>query len=68
MGAVVSWFEAEGVRIPNRERYHVRIVEAHEAKDMMAYRAAVNGYEQVAREAYRRLAISRGKGRGKAGE
>jgi hypothetical protein len=63
MGAVVSWFEAEGVRIPSKQRkkYHTCIVEAYEAKDMVAYREAVNGYEWVAREAYRRLATRRGK-------
>jgi aspartate oxidase len=57
MGAVVSWFEAEGVRLPakQRKKYHARIVGAHAAKDMVAYRDAVNGYEMAAREAYRRL-------------
>jgi hypothetical protein len=57
VGAVVSWFEAEGVRLPakQRKKYHARIVGAHAAKDMVAYRDAVNGYEMAAREAYRRL-------------
>lgn len=55
VGAVVKWLEAQGVRIPNRERYHRRIVETHNAKDMAAYREAINGYEEAARDAYRRL-------------
>ena len=68
VGAVVSWFEAEGVRIAagRREKCHVRIVEAYKARDMVAYREAVTSYEWVFREAYRRLSTRRGKG--KAGE
>ena len=67
-GAVVSWFEAEGVRISakQRKKYHALIVEAYEVKDMVTYREAVNGYEWVVREAHRRLSTRRGKG--KAGE
>lgn len=63
VGAVVSWFEAEGVRIPapRREKGHARIVEAYNARDMVAYREAVTSYEWVFREAYRRLATRRGK-------
>jgi hypothetical protein len=63
VGAVVTFFESEGVRIPSREIFHARIVEAYDAKDMVAYREAVNGYEQVTREAYRQLS-RRGKGPG----
>jgi hypothetical protein len=55
VGAVVAWFETQGARIPERETYHRRIVEAHSAQDMAAYREAVNAYEEAAREAYRRL-------------
>ena len=65
VGAVVAFFEAEGARIPRRKMYHARIVEAYEAKDTVAYREAVNSYEQVAREAYRRLPR---RGRGPAGQ
>jgi hypothetical protein len=67
VGAVVSWFEAEGVRIsaPRRKKYHARIVGAYKAKNMVAYREALNGYEEAARVAYRRLPR---RGKGKAGE
>jgi hypothetical protein len=67
-GAVVAFFEAEGVRIPakRRERCHASIVAAYNARDMVAYREAVTSYEWVVREAYRRLSTRRGKG--KAGE
>lgn len=61
-GALVGGYEAEGARVPNRERYHARIVEAHAARDMSAYQEAVNGYVEAAREAYR---AGRG-GKGKA--
>ena len=55
-GALVAGYEAEGARMPEelRERYHARIAGAHEARDMSAYREAINGYEESAREAYRR--------------
>jgi hypothetical protein len=64
---VVSWFEAKGVRIPagQRKKHHARILEAHAAQEMAAYREAVNGYEAAARVAYRRLPR---RGKGKAGE
>ena len=52
--ALVAGYEAEGARIPNREIYHARIAEAHDTRDMNAYREALNGYVQAAREAYRR--------------
>ena len=65
VGAVVSWFEAEGVKLPaeRREKCYARIVGAYKARDMVAYREAVNGYEWVFREAYRRLSTRRGKGK-----
>ena len=53
-GALVAVYEAEGAPIPNRQRYHARIAEAHDAQDMPAYREAINGYVEAAREAYRR--------------
>ena len=56
VGAVVAWYGAEGVGVPNRETYHARIVEAHSARDMVAYRASLNGYKEAAREAHRRRA------------
>ena len=67
VGSVVGWFEAEGARIPaqRRKKCHARIVEAYKAGDMVGYREAVNAYEWVVREAYRRLSR---RGRGKAGE
>jgi hypothetical protein len=67
VGAVVGFFEAKGARIPaqRREKCHARIVAAYKARDMEAYREAVNVYEWVVREAYRRLSR---RGRGKAGE
>ena len=52
-GALVAGYEAEGGRVPDREMYHARIAEAHDARDMDAYREALNGYVQAAREAYR---------------
>ena len=57
-GALVGGYEAEGARIPAelREGYHARIVEAHNARDMVAYSEAVNGYVEAAREAYHRRA------------
>jgi hypothetical protein len=57
-GALVGGYEAEGARMPAdlRERYHASILEAHNARDMDAYREAVNGYVEAAREAYRRRA------------
>ena len=55
-GALVSGYEAEGALMPDelRARYHARIVEAHNVRDMTAYQEAVNGYVKAAREAYRR--------------
>lgn len=57
-GALVAGYEAEGARMPAelRQRYHARIAEAHDARDMTAYREAINGYEEAAREAYHRRA------------
>jgi hypothetical protein len=62
-GAAVAWFEAGGARISAKRRkaYHARIVRAHEDRDMVAYREAVNGYEEAAREAYLRFKREEGK-------
>jgi hypothetical protein len=40
--------------MPQREQYHARLVAAHDARDMAAYRIALNGYVEAAREAYRK--------------
>jgi hypothetical protein len=53
-GERVANFEATGARMPQRERYHARLVAAHDARDMAAYRVALNGYVEAAREAYRK--------------
>ena len=53
-GELVAALEATGIRIPHRERYHVRLVAAHDARDMSAYRIALNGYVEAARVAYRK--------------
>ncbi len=52
-GALVAGLEATGARMPQRERYHARLVAAHDARDMAAYQIALNGYVAAAREAYR---------------
>ncbi len=53
-GALVARLEAEGAKMTQRELYHARIVEAHETRDMGAYRSALNGYVEAARAAVRR--------------
>ena len=53
-GERVAGFEASGTRMLQRERYHTRLVAAHDARDMAAYRLALNGYVEAAREAYRK--------------
>ncbi len=40
--------------MPQRELYHSNLIAAHEARDMEAYRIALNGYVSAAREAYRK--------------
>jgi hypothetical protein len=54
VGERVANFEATGTRMPQRERYHARLVAAHDAQDMASYRLALNGYVEAAREAYRK--------------
>ena len=53
-GELVAGFESIGVQIPNRLQYHARLVAAHDAQDMAAYRVALNGYVEAARAAYRK--------------
>ena len=53
-GEWVAGFEATGTRMPQREWYHARLVAAHDARDMAAYRLALNGYVSAAREAHRK--------------
>ena len=61
-GKLVEGFEASGVRMPqsNREQYHTRLVAAHDARDMAAYRIALEGYVEGARKAYRKAKGRRG--------
>ena len=53
---LVAGIEASGVRMPQGERElcHARLVAAHDARDRAAYRAALEGYEDHARNAYRK--------------
>lgn len=53
-GERVTGLETTGARMPQREQYHARLVAAHDARDMAAYRIALNGYVEAAREAYRK--------------
>jgi hypothetical protein len=55
-GKLVKVLEAAGVRMPQseREQYHARLLAAHDAQDMAAYRIALKGYTETAREAYRK--------------
>src|SRR5215218_2352220 len=53
---VVQEIETSGTRMPHseREHYHARLVAAHDAQDMAAYRIALEGYAEGARLAYRK--------------
>jgi len=53
-GERVAALEETGARMAQRERYHASLVAAHDARDMAAYRIALNGYVEAAREAYRK--------------
>ncbi len=55
-GKLVEVLEASGARMPqgDRELCHARLVAAHDARDVAAYRAALEGYAGGAREAYRK--------------
>jgi len=62
-GELVAGFEATGeARMPQRERYHARLVAAHDARDMADYRIVLNEYVEAAREACRKT-----KRRGRSG-
>ncbi len=52
-GAEVAMYEESGARMPDPECYHARIQEAHRSKNMEAYREALNGYVEAAREVRR---------------
>ena len=54
VGVRVAGFEATGARMPHPERYHARLIAAHDARDMAAYRIALNEYVEAAREAYQK--------------
>ncbi len=55
-GKLVAALEAMGSRMPQGDRvlYHASLVAAHDARDMAAYRIALNGYVEAARKAYRK--------------
>jgi len=53
-GTLVARLEATGAWLPQREQYHARLVAAHDARDMAAYRTALNGYVEAAREVSRK--------------
>jgi hypothetical protein len=55
-GKLVQGIETSGTRMPqsDRELYHTRLVAAHDARDMAAYRIALEGYVEGARKAYRK--------------
>jgi hypothetical protein len=59
----VQEIETSGTRMPHseREQYHARLVAAHDARDMAAYRIALEGYAQGARKAYRKMKPGRRK-------
>ena len=53
---LVQEIETSGAQMPQseREQYHARLVAAHDARDMAAYRIALEGYAEGARKAYRK--------------
>ena len=55
-GKLVDGLEATGARMPQgtRQLCHARLVAAHDARDIAAYRIALKGYEEEARKAYRK--------------
>lgn len=55
-GKSVEGIEAAGTRMPQseREQCHARLITAHDAQDMAAYRIALKAYVDAAREAYRK--------------
>jgi hypothetical protein len=65
-GELVDVFEAAGARMPQRELYHTRIIAAHDARDMDAYRMALNGYVEAARGASRQAAHQKARRKGRS--
>ncbi len=63
---LVAGLEATGARMEqgDRELCHARLVAAHDARDAAAYRAALEGYEDRARNAYRKAKGGRKKREG----
>lgn len=55
-GKLVQEIESSGKRLPHSDRklYHERLVAAHDARDMAAYRIALEGYVEGARRSYRK--------------
>ena len=55
-GKLVHEIETSGTRMSQseREQYHARLIAAHDARDMAAYRIALEGYAEGARKAYRK--------------
>ena len=53
---LVKEIETSGTRMSHseREQYHARLVAAHDAQDVTAYRIALEGYVEGARKAYRK--------------
>jgi hypothetical protein len=62
-GKRVAVLETSGARMPQGERelYHARLVDAHDAQDIAAYRCALEGYVGGARKAYRKAKGGEGK-------
>jgi len=60
-GAKVAEFESAGAQMTQRELYHARLVAAHDARDMAAYRIALNGYVEASREASRKKRQRKGR-------
>ena len=60
---LVQEIETSGTQMPQseREQYHARLVAAHDAQDMAAYRIALEGYAQGTRKAYRKTKAGRPK-------
>src|SRR5215216_7274357 len=52
----VQVIETSGTQMPHseREQYHARLVAAHDAHDMAAYRIALEGYAEGDGKAYRK--------------
>jgi hypothetical protein len=55
-GKLVHEIESSGKRMPQGDRklYHARLVAAHDAQDVAAYRSALEGYVEGARLSYRK--------------